>query len=486
MRVEFILALLDGMAMKDVFVEHLEARAIETISSSNFASILMRLEVLPGPIENHWIFKKVWESCSSFGTSLVAGDVILGRIDTLVHHSQWSAIFVSIGNKKAADALESAIKELSLYKKRLELCDILVNLCGFLNEKDFPIQGLQDWSKALTERKESWRSTPLKSINRTLWPEEVHPCVYENLETLLLLHKSVIFKDILSQLCREFFDDLRKRGKFLPPLIDIEGSYLATPQATFGMVVSELLPRTVQRYRDELAPYFGKKNLDKVLMERLYSLWVAVDAHQIEREFDLARRELKVVDSKSAFLGLFRGKGLDMVELIQAWKAIKGKGELLHALPKVAELFNFDGSCGGYIDRMENLRRQCEEDCTLKDFSELHKSKGKAILAMVSEEEEFVVIQLAKSDLLFDFLKEKLDEDFRNLIDAVEEKSDNDFVQESILSDLIDLHRKYLEILGSSLCFVSRQNVKLDFLCSAKIYHSCQSGAKFEVERSSC
>lgn len=444
MRVEFIIALLDGMALKDVFVEHLEARAIETISSSNFASILMRLEVLPGPIQNHWIFKKVWESCSSFGTSLVAGDVILGRIDTLVHHGQWNAIFVSIGNKRAADALESAIKELSLYKKRLELCDILVNLCGFLTEKDFPIQGLQDWSKALTERKESWRSTPLKNINRKLWPEEVHPCVYENLETLLLLHKSVIFKDILSQLCRELFDDLRERGKFLPPLITIEDSWLsATPQATFDMVVADLLPRTVQRYREELAPYFGKKNLDRVLMERLYSLWVAVDAHQIEREFDLARRELKVVDSKSAFLGLFRGKGLDMVELIQAWKAIKGKGELLDALPKVAELFGFDGSCGGYIERMENLRRQCEEDCTLKDFSELHKSKGKAILAMLSEEEEYAVIYLAKSDLLFDFLKEKLDEDFRNLIDAVEEKSDNDFVQESILSDLIDLHRKY-------------------------------------------
>lgn len=444
MQVEFAIALLEGMAMKDVFVEHLEARAIETISSSNFASILMRLEVLPGPIENHWIFKKVWESCSSFGTSLVAGEVTLGRIDTLVHHGQWNAIFVSIGNKKAADALESAVKELSLYKKRLELCDILVNLCGFLTERGFPIQGLQDWSKGLTERKESWRSTPLMNINRAHWPEEVHPCVYENLETLLLLHESVIFKDIMSQLCRKLFDDLKERGKFLPLLIDIEGCCLtATPQATFDMVVAELLPRTVQRYRDELAPYFGKKNLEKVLMERLYSLWVAVDAHQIEREFDLARRELKVVDSKSVFLGLFRGKGLDMVELIQAWKAIKGKAELLDALPKVAELFDFDRSCGGYIDRMENLRRQCEEGCTLKDFSELHKSKGKAILAMVSDEEEFAVIQLAKSDLLIDFLKEKLDEDFRNLIDAVEEQSDNDFVQESILSDLIDLHRKY-------------------------------------------
>lgn len=67
----------------------------------------------------------------------------------------------------------------------------------------------------------------------------------------------------------------------------------------------------------------------------------------------------------------------------------------------------------------------------------------------MSVHEEFAFIQLAKSEPLINFLRDKLDEDFRNLIDAVEEGSDNDFVQASILSDLIDLHRMFRPVLKS-------------------------------------
>lgn len=230
----------------------------------------------------------------------------------------------------------------------------------------------------------------------------------------------------------------------LPLLVDIDdgSSSSATPDASFAMVAEELVPRAIHRYRTEMEPYCGKKNLEKMNMDKLYSLWVTVDAQQIEREFDLARRELKTKDSKSSTWTFFWGKAVDMIELIQAWKAIKAKGVLVAALPKVAELFQFDESCEGYLGKMMNLMQECDENCSLKDFTDLHKKEGKSLLAKISANEEFAFIQLAKSEPLICFLRDRLDEDFRNLIDAVEEGSDNDFVQESILSDLIDLHRK--------------------------------------------
>jgi hypothetical protein len=46
------------------------------------------------------------------------------------------------------------------------------------------------------------------------------------------------------------------------------------------------------------------------------------------------------------------------------------------------------------------------------------------------------------------FLRENLDEDLRHLIDAIEEHSDHDFLQEAMISDLIDLHSMYIKILG--------------------------------------
>ena len=446
-QVELCEALLKEMAENAVFVESLSTeRAFQTISTSNFASCLLQIHVPPHPIREHWIYLKVQEACLSFGTSVENGEVTIGTIDSVSHTDKWGSILKSLGRKRASDALQNAFKELYLYKRRLQACDILVTLCGYLNGKGYPIQGISTWSTQLTARKEKWRSTPLCMLTKSHWPEEAHPSLFECLESLILLHKSEIFRCILLNLCRELFERLKAEGKLLPSLIEIDGgsSSSATPDASFAMVAGNLVPRSIDKYREEMEPYCGKKNLEKMNMKRLYGLWVTVDAQQIKNEFDLARQELNLKDSKSSMFGFnFWGKELDLVELIQAWKAIKAKSKLIDALPKVAQLFQFDESCDGYLEKMKNLVKECDENCTLKEFSDIHRKEGKALLAKISVDEEIAFIQLVESEPLITFLKDKLNEDFRNLIDAVEEGSDNDFVQQSILSDFIDLHRKY-------------------------------------------
>lgn len=447
---ELCVALLDKMAEHTGFEESLSSeRAFQTISMSSFASCLLQIQVAPGPIKEHWIYRKVQEACHSFGTLVVQGEVTMGTIESVSRTgSRWKSILKSLGYTEASSALDDAFEDLDLFKKRLQACDILATLCRYLSGKGYPIQGIQEWSRDLSTRRETWMSTPLQMSSVSHWPEDAHPSLFENLEPLILLHESEIFRCILLDSCRNLFDRLKDQGKLLPLLVDIDdasSSSSATPDASFAMVAGDLVPRSIQRYRAEMEPYCGSKNLEKTNMDKLYSLWVTVDAHQIEREFELARQELKLENPRnSPMLGRLNrfGKGVDITQSIQAWKAIKAKEDLVAALPKVARLFRFDESCEGYLYEMKNLMKQCDEYCTLKEFTELHKRQGKAILAKVSANEEFAFIQLAKSEPLINFLRDKLDEDFRNLIDAVEEGSDNDFVQESILSDLIDLHRK--------------------------------------------
>lgn len=444
MQVELCLELLHEMARKTILYERLENRAIETISVSKFASNLMQIENCPPPIHQHRIYAVVREACMCFGYSLVDRGVTMGRIETVSDNRAWCTILKSLGGKKFVAALEDALKELELYRKRLKACNMLVTLCTILKARGMPIQGVDVWSKGLAEREETWGNTPLKDVTKLHWPEEARTAIYADLEPLLLLHESEIFINLLVESCGELFEALALKEEILPPLIDIEEATLnLMPSATFRMVAEDLVPQCVGKYKSEMLPYFAKKGLDRVNMERVCYLWGAVKPQLVEMEFEIARRVLKVVNLKGIWNVLFGGKETDMVELIQAWLDIKAKGPLVGALPKVADLFGFERSCGGYVEQMQGLILRCEEGCTLKDFSELHKREGRAMLTRIATDEEFALKQLAASGPLIEFLRANLEEDFRNLIDAVEEQSDHDFVQESNISDLVELHRMF-------------------------------------------
>ncbi|CAH1258852.1 RNF213 [Branchiostoma lanceolatum] len=80
-------------------------------------------------------------------------------------------------------------------------------------------------------------------------------------------------------------------------------------------------------------------------------------------------------------------------------------------------------------------------------LSELHRAVDKVekIICKLSEEDNDIVEQLSRSSELLAFLRDIVEEDLRNLIDAVEEHSEQ-FVNESTVSNLIDVKR-YLQPL---------------------------------------
>ena len=75
-------------------------------------------------------------------------------------------------------------------------------------------------------------------------------------------------------------------------------------------------------------------------------------------------------------------------------------------------------------------------------LAKLHKSMEdvkQIVSSFAGEDLDCVIEQLSRSSELLGFIEEIVDEDIRFLIDAVEEHSDQ-FVSESSVSDLIDVH----------------------------------------------
>ena len=66
-----------------------------------------------------------------------------------------------------------------------------------------------------------------------------------------------------------------------------------------------------------------------------------------------------------------------------------------------------------------------------------------------SEDWWALIGELSKSTILISFLKESLDDDFRYLIDAVEERSEQT-IDESVVSDLIRVKQFFMPILKKS------------------------------------
>jgi len=153
------------MAEHPTFVESLSTkRAFQTISISKFASCLLQIQVaLSTPIQKHRIHLKIQEACQSFESLILQSEVTMGSIDNVSSTgNKLKSILMSLGCFAASRALDNAFKELGLYKKMLQACDILASLCKYLSGKGYLIQGIQEWSIDLAVRKETWMSTPLR------------------------------------------------------------------------------------------------------------------------------------------------------------------------------------------------------------------------------------------------------------------------------------------------------------------------------------
>lgn len=123
--------------------------------------------------------------------------------------------------------------------------------------------------------------------------------------------------------------------------------------------------------------------------------------------------------------------------------------ETVQTIKAATLAFNFCNQEGSkYFDtikKFENILNGDLEDVTLNEISPLL-DEIQSIHAVIKDETREILQTLENSTSLLDFLRELIDEDIRNLIDAVEEHSEQ-YVRESTVSDLIEVKRFFQPIL---------------------------------------
>lgn len=110
------------------------------------------------------------------------------------------------------------------------------------------------------------------------WFEEVYFLFFENLDFFVFLYDFEIFRCILLDLCGRLFEWLKVGGIVFLLLVEIDEGVLFSVilDVLFVMVVGDLVFCFICRYRVEMEFYCGKKNLEKMNMDKLYVLWVIV------------------------------------------------------------------------------------------------------------------------------------------------------------------------------------------------------------------
>jgi hypothetical protein len=209
---------------------------------------------------------------------------------------------------------------------------------------------------------------------------------------------------------------------------DVDKSDLTVEQVAGG-----LYPAAEAKYKLECKKLEGE--LEDILVQDARHLWNHVALDRIETEATIMRLQLGVNLTRVVLDALVHLVGLEdrqrrVRHIIEVWKLFApGQSDPLEA----------------------EIERVCHQEGSedLHSLLDVHKASAVLcdVLAPVAPKLWELIAELASSKELVGFVRDRMDEDFRNLIDAVEEHSDR-FIREETVSGLIDVRRFLGHVLG--------------------------------------
>ncbi|XP_078588710.1 uncharacterized protein LOC144869352 [Branchiostoma floridae x Branchiostoma japonicum] len=208
---------------------------------------------------------------------------------------------------------------------------------------------------------------------------------------------------------------------------------LSTPPAIpMLQFVSTLSQEVVNKFKDQCQPLTEYNQ--QIQLKTVQFLFAGIsDANNMEKE--LSHLD-KLLCSKIPFSN--RKALKEFAEFPKTQKKV-------HNLSAALQLFQVSVETSSDLGTALQL---CEKGVVQgTSLSELHRAVDKVekIISKLSDEDNDIIEQLCRSSDLLAFLRDIVDEDLRNLIDAVEEHSEQ-FVNESTVSNLIEVKR-YLQPL---------------------------------------
>lgn len=250
--------------------------------------------------------------------------------------------------------------------------------------------------------------------------------------------KEVVKSEVFWNLSKKFFHEFDASSEFKEDQDDIflgiavlfEESSIETDDLTvknlhMGCSILRYLSATIQRYRDFWNPLLSGNDVSmSILQENLENVNII--------------QELTTAETICHCTANSR-----VQKAFRMYNEFEHQSEKVHLMKNVLSAFSVDimqDECfQRALSEYEKLLKGEIEEMTLFHIETSLELVGK-VVGVVDSNMLAILEELQKSSLLIKFLMTVVDEDIRNLIDAVEEHSEQ-YVRESTVSDLIEVKR---------------------------------------------
>ena len=335
----------------------------------------------------------------------------------------------SMPNCNVADLQKQGLKRISELvhvkedcSKKIQLLKTAIDYGKKISSDVYPIMGIETIIEKFNELEKSWRTKKVFELEESGFWGILQPLL-SPAAALQPLVKSISFMTVAKEGLKELNDLTENEDE--DPSVDVNEE---TPMNDFYSLMKFLTNNAIEELQAQWNPVL--KNPGSLSVETMKTLLgVLKNENKLDEELELLSKYFQ------------RKFSPDVKIYIQDYVKYPNVLEQVRHVIGILEIFGLADPSNETISKLLQFQTILEHSDKLTLLS-LHQSMEdvKQIVSSFSGEElDCVMEQLARSSELLAFIEEIVDEDIRFLIDAVEEHSDQ-FVSESSVSDLIDVH----------------------------------------------
>ncbi|MCO5600107.1 hypothetical protein L7F22_054215 [Adiantum nelumboides] len=451
-----------------------------TLVESTFKFLLLQLNLAPrSHVMLHPFYQSLLMEWTTLEKELEEQSILLGRVIKIMNHPLTVWEYVCKVHKASSKALTNAITEVTCYMNTsLKAFNMLLDYAMLIKGCVFTSRDLHEAHLWLEQRYNRYKDFTLREMkDPDHWPIKLDAQFFD---AMLILRRSKILENIfkrkafqVSPMClrsenEEERDDEPDNDCCISGLFPDEEEIMDKHDT--GNTASGLWQYAASIMRISLDCYVEEwKNLSSAFypVEKLSDLLCGLTNNEIDEEGNLAEGFLRfwqeqVPQNFQAVLAA-----------LTAWVNLHEKKALVAPLVKVERMLNIDEDDSRLSATLQSLCDACIVG-SLGEYVELYNSNVEAI-DYFSSKESVVIKQIADSEKLISFLKERSSDDFRLLTDAIEEQEEDVLVDETTISDLIHIDKVFRPLLKSekvrlahlkSTLVLETQNLDSAQLCS--------------------
>ena len=393
---------------------------------------MMNTFVFVGCVDGHGTFKAGIEIWQELNTCIEEGNISINFLKDVEQHkeklSRISAALCVKGSSSNNHELKrqkflGRISELVKTEKDLSdkfsLLESVIIYEKKVSEDSHLVDGMREIIIEFNKRKDIFRTKKLSELNDTFWGPLLS--LLDSAYLLQPLMNSVSFTN------NSMNDCLQEDRKLDSATTDGEEPIPNDVYSSIKLLTSKRIERFEARWNSVF------NNPGSLTLETMNTLLGSLKSkEELEEEFSILEKYFKPPKRLSPDVKLY------MKDYVTYPDVLKRVNEVIDVLDTfgLIDLMNPTVSTlTAFADKFND-----GEETDLKTLHKAMASVLKILSQYIVEEAHGVMEELGRSSELHAFVEETVDEDIRFLVDAVEEHSDQ-FVSESLVSDLIDVHR---------------------------------------------